>query len=65
MLDFRDHFKYMYVLQLIIIAKTSTPNRNELAIELLIKAKYHATYLRVFIDSHLESIDKFLNEAAS
>jgi hypothetical protein len=33
-------------------------------IEQLLKSKYHATYLGIFTDKQLETIDKLLNKAA-
>ena len=42
----------------------TTPNRKHLVIDQILKSKYHATHLGIFIDTQLNTIDKILNKAA-
>ena len=68
MLDFKDHLKHVTadVRQLAIVLTKSRlyiPHRKKLVINQLLKSKYHATHLGIFMDKQLETIDKLLNKA--
>ncbi len=69
MLDFfRDHLKHVTsnVRQLAKALKKrqiSPKRERKLAIYHFLKSKYHATYLGIFTDTQLETIDKLLDKA--
>ena len=67
-LDFRDHLKHITggirKLAKVLTKRLLSPNRKKLVIEQLLKSKYHATHLGIFMDKQLETIDKILNKAA-
>jgi hypothetical protein len=68
MLDFRDHLKHVTIdirkLAKALAKRLLSPNRKQLVIEQLLKAKYHATHLGIFTDKQLEHVDEILNKAA-
>ncbi len=67
MLDFREHFLYItknIKKQAKALAKRKlSPPLKSLAIEQLLKFKYHATHIGVFSDRQLTIIDGILNKA--
>jgi hypothetical protein len=68
MLDFRDHLQYVttYVrlIAKVLTKRNVSPTRKTLVIDQILKPKYHATFLGIFIDKQLETIDIILNKAA-
>ena len=68
MLYFRDHLKHITTevrqLARVLTKGRLSPKRKQLVIDQLLKSKYHATHLAIFIDTHLNAIDKILNKAA-
>jgi len=68
MLDFRDHLKHITTdirkLAKALAKRLLLANRKKLAIEQLLKSKYHATHLGIFTDKLLEQVGKILNKAA-
>jgi hypothetical protein len=67
MLDFRDHFlhitKDVKKLANALAKRKLSPPLKTLAIEQLLKSKYHATHLGVFNERQLTTIDGILNKA--
>ena len=68
MLDFRDHLKHITTevrqLARVLTKRRLYPNRKQLVLDQLLKSKYHATHLRILIDTQMKTIDKILNKAA-
>jgi hypothetical protein len=68
MLDFIYYLKHVTTdVRLIakVLTKRKLPSsRKILLIDQLLKSKYHATHLGLFIDKQLEKVDKTLNKAA-
>jgi len=67
MLDFREHFLHI-TKDVNKLAKTLakcnlSPPPKSIAIEQLLKSKYHATHLGVFNEKHLVNINGILNKA--
>jgi hypothetical protein len=67
MLDFREHFLHI-TKDVMKLAKTLakrklSPSLKSLAIEQQLKSKHHATYLGVFNERQLTTIDGILNKA--
>ena len=67
MLDFREHFLHITkdvrkLAKAIAKRRLSLPLKS-LAIEYLLKSKYHATHLGVFNERQLTTIDGILNKA--
>ena len=67
MLDFREHFlhitKDVKKLANAVGKRKLSPPLKTLAIEQLLKSKYHATHLGVFNERQLTTIDGILNKA--
>ena len=67
MLDFREHFlhitKDVKKIAKALPKRKLSPSLKTLAIEQLLKSKYHATHLGVFNESQLTTIDGILNKA--
>ena len=67
MLDFREHFlhitKDVKKLAKTLVKRKLSPPLKTLAIEQLLKYKYHATHLGVFNERQLITIDGILNKA--
>ena len=67
MLNFREHFlhitKDVKKLAKALVKRKLSPPLKTLAIEQLLKSKYHATYLGVFNERQLTTIDGILNKA--
>jgi hypothetical protein len=67
MLNFRDHLKHVTTevkqLAKVIIKRGLYPSRKQLVIDQLLKSKYHAIHLGIFIEIRLETIDKILDKA--
>jgi hypothetical protein len=67
MLDFREHFhhitKDVKKLAIALAKRKLSPPLKSLAIEQLLKSKYHATHLGVFNERQLTTIDGILNKA--
>ncbi len=67
MLDFREHFLYITKdvrkLAKTLAKRNLSPTLKTIAIEQLLKSKYHATYLGVFNERQLATIDGILNKA--
>ena len=67
MLYFREHFhhiaKDVKTLAKALAKRNLSPPLKTLAIEQLLKSKYHATHLGVFIERQLTDIDGILNKA--
>jgi hypothetical protein len=66
MLDFREHFlhitKDVKKLAKALAKRKLSPSLKTLAIEQLLKSKYHATYFGVFNERHLTTLDGILNK---
>ena len=66
-LDFREHFLYITKdvrkLARTLAKRNLSPNLKTIAIEQLLKSKYHATHLGVFNERQLTTIDGILNKA--
>jgi hypothetical protein len=67
MLDFREHFlhitKDVKKLAKVLAKRKLSPSLKTLAIEKLLKSKYHATHLGVFNKRQLTTIDGILDKA--
>jgi hypothetical protein len=67
MLDFREHFiniaKNVRKLAKTLAKRNLSPNLKTIAIEQLLKSKYHASHLGVFYERQLATIDGILNKA--
>ena len=67
MLDFRDHLKHITTdirkLAKVLTRGLVSLNRINLVIDQLINSNNHATYLGIFTDNQLDTIDKILNKA--
>jgi hypothetical protein len=67
MLDFREHFLHITkdVKKLVkaLAKRKLSPPLKSLAIEQLLKSKYHATHLGFFNERQLTTIDGILNKA--
>ena len=66
MLDFREHFLHITrdvkLLAKALAKRKLSPPLKTLAIEQLLKSKYHATHLGVFNERQLTTIDDILNK---
>jgi hypothetical protein len=68
MLDLREHLKHITAdvrkLVKVLTRRLLSPNSKKLAIDQLLKSKYHATHSGIFIDKQLETVHILLNKAA-
>jgi len=68
MLNFRYHLRHITTnirkLAKVLTRRLLSPNRKKIVIGQLLKPKYHATHMGIFMDKKLEAIDKIPNKAA-